>query len=301
MKIIRELLRKQDGNVLILVSLAFAGLLAITGLVMDGSRLYMTKADLQKVANAAALSGAQELTSNDEAIVRSIVDEVLVKHNEIAALDTVNVLLNDRVKVNLQRDVPLAFSKLFGIETVNIKADATASLGVMGRATGAVPLGVDESFVLEFGEEYPLKVGSGDSEYGNFGILALAGPGAKTYEETFRDGYSEELQVGDIVNTESGNVSGKTRDVVQTRVNSCNDMYARDCDRVILALIYKPYANELNKVKQVQITGFAYFYIKEPMSATDTSITGIFMKRTGKGFADPNAVNRGAYSIKLTE
>ncbi|WP_156290349.1 Tad domain-containing protein [Oceanobacillus salinisoli] len=300
----KRLLKKEEGSVLFLGSLAFSALLAITGVVIDGGILYMTKADLQKTANAAALSGAQELTASQESAVTSIVDEILLRHQEKQSLESVEVILYDRVKVELKKTVPLAFSKLFGIDTVDIHANATAKIGVMGRATGAAPLGVDENLNLVYGEMYQLKVSSGDSTSGNFGILALEGKGAKTYEQTFREGYSEELKVGDTVAVQTGNIAGSTREVVKEKVSSACDIDDRECPRIIMVLVYKPVCadpDSCTNYQQVEITGFAYFYITEPMSDKDTAITGKFIKRTGTGYVDGNAKDRGAYSIQLTE
>ncbi|WP_138419520.1 Tad domain-containing protein [Aquibacillus sediminis] len=301
MKIVRALLNNESGSALALVTFAFIGLVGITGLVVDGGMLYASKSHLQKVANASVLSGAQELTSDDQLKVRAIIDDILVHHDESDSLQALGIIPNSKVTIELQKPVPLTFSSLFGIETVNISANATASLGVMGRAVGAAPLGVPETTELQYGEEYKLKVDSSDSVSGYFGILALEGPGANLYEDNLRYGFQEPLAVGDVVNTQTGNIAGKTRTVVNELVNSCENYEQRDCPRTLLVLVYKPYNQTSDQLKQVEITGFAHFYITEPMSSTDTSITGIFIKRTNVGYFEPDAVDRGAYTIRLTE
>ncbi|MDC3425477.1 Tad domain-containing protein [Aquibacillus sp. 3ASR75-11] len=301
MKKLWSLFKNENGNVLVLVSLSFIGLLTMAGLVIDGGTLYLTKTELQKVANASALSGAQALTTDSESNVQAIIDQILMKHDEADALDGVFINLNDKVEIDLGKKVPLAFSKLFGIETVNVTAHAAAQLGVMGKAKGAAPLGIPESVSLVYGEEYQLKVDSSDVDTGNFGILALQGPGAKTYEYNLANGYQDPLQVGEIVDTQTGNIAGKTVSVINDLVQTCSSQDERDCPRILLIPVYKPYSYDQNQMKQVEITGFAYFYITEPMSQNDTSIKGIFLERTGTGFDDPNAVNRGAYSIRLVK
>ncbi|MBM7572610.1 pilus assembly protein TadG-related protein [Aquibacillus albus] len=301
MKKIKKFFKKEQGNVLVLVSISFMALLTFTGLIIDGGMLYMTKSHLQKVANAAALSGAQELTDEDETEVEEIVDAIIAFHRESAALSNINVTLNEQVSVDLDEPVELAFSSLLGFETINVSAQATASLGKMGRVVGAAPLGINESISLEYGVNYELKVDSDDVDTGNFGILALEGPGAATYEDNLRHGFQEELKVGDIVDTQTGNIAGKTKKVVDELVDSCDDPDQRDCRRILLVPVYQPYNQDSNQMKQVQITGFAYFYILERMQNNDTSITGMFIKRTDTGFEDTNAVDRGAYSIRLTE
>ncbi len=303
-KNLKKLLQKEDGNVLLLVSLAFMGLLTMGGLVMDGGTMYMTKSHLQKVANAAVLSGAQELT-NTEIAVRDVVNEVLLAHGEAENLQGMTIKMGERVSIDLKQTVPLVFSKLLGFESIDVHSNAAAELRVMGRATGAAPLGIDDSINLDYYTQYKLKVDSTGVEFGNFGVLALGGSGAATYEDNLRNGYQQEVKVGDILNTETGNIAGKTRSVIKERVDGClhtaDSMYDRDCSRVILIPTYKTYGNYTNQMKQIQITGFAYFYILDPMDPKDTSITGMFIKRAGTGFEAPNSLNKGAFSIRLTE
>ena len=157
---------------------------------------------------------------------------------------------------------------------------------------------------LVYGENYQLKVGAGDSIQGNFGILALEGKGASSYERTFREGYNEELEIGDTVLVQTGNIAGPTRQVVGEKVQSSCGENDRDCSRVILILIYQPVCadpNSCTNYKEVKITGFAYFYITDPMSDKDTAITGKFIKRVGTGFEGQSALEKGAYTIKLIE
>lgn len=300
-----KLVKKQEGNALVLVGLAFLGLLTITGLVLDGGTLYMTKSHLQKAANAAVLSGAQELTGIDEGEVKKIVEQVLLDHEEVGSLKSIAITLDKRVNLELTKDVPLNFSKLFGRETARVDVVAAAELGVMGRASGAAPLGIDEAIPLEFNKQYKLKVDQTEVDTGNFGVLALGGTGASTYEENLRNGYNSEIGTGDILGTQTGNIAGKTRTVINELVQRCpyspGDAILRNCSRVLLVPVYKPHYISTNQLKEVKITGFAYFFVTEPMNHNDTYITGMFIKRTGTGFIEPESNYRGAYSIRLTK
>ncbi|MDF2857820.1 MAG: hypothetical protein K0Q87_3671, partial [Neobacillus sp.] len=211
----------------------------------------------------------------------------------------------NEVSVELTREVPLTFAQIFGFEKVAVKANATAGLYPIGNAVGVAPLGVDENKLsqLNYYEETSLKVGPSELEYGNFGILALEGPGAKTYEDNLRHGYQSEVKIGEIVDTQTGNIAGKTREVIQERINGCSqppgDYSMRDCSRIIMVIVYKPHSFDSGQMKQIEVTGFAYFYIKEPMSSTDTSITGVFIKRTGVGSYVEGITDKGAYTIRL--
>jgi hypothetical protein len=301
---VKRFFKKEEGSTVLLVAFSLLALLSMTGLIIDGGKLFLTKSHLQKTANAAVLSGAQELTYQEEA-VRTVVAETLAKHSESNSLADMEITMEDKVSVDLVREVPLTFSKLFGFDTAPVEVHAAAELGTMGKAAGVAPLGIDEGLGLEFNKEYSLKVDQTGVEAGNFGVLALGGTGADTYENNLLNGYKDEIEAGDILETQTGNIAGKTRSVIQERINSCpypeGELHHRDCPRIILIPVYKKLASEGNQLKEVQIKGFAYFYITKPMDSKDTSITGMFIKRAGTGYVKPVDINKGAFSIRLTE
>jgi hypothetical protein len=114
-------------------------------------------------------------------------------------------------------------------------------------------------------------------------------------------GFDGEIKIGDIINTQTGNIAGPTKSAVDYLISTCSDMTDRDCPRILLIPVYVPYNVESNQMKQVKITGFAYFYILEPMNSLDKTIKGIFLKRVGTGFQLEDAENNGAYTIRLVE
>ena len=82
----------------------------------------------------------------------------------------------------------------------------------MVAVNGAVPWVQEHNF--QFGEQYTLKVGAGDTDILNeevspgwFGALALEGPGAKLYEDNLTYGFNGELKIGDILDVQTGNIS----------------------------------------------------------------------------------------------
>lgn len=300
----RNIRRDEKGSAIVLVALAMVALLCIAGLAIDGSMLYMTKSKLQKVANAAALSGAQELTNSGEKVTK-VVNDILAAHTESDSFEDLAILEGKKVRVALSKRMPLSFSGLLGFEFVDVKAAAAASIAPMGRAVGAAPLGIDQSIPLEYYKEYKLKTDSTGVSSGNFGVLALGGSGARTYEENLKFGYQEEIKVGDVLSTETGNIAGKTISVVNELVKGCTylpeNIGDRNCSRIILIPVYKEYNKTSNQLKSVEVTGFAYFYITQPMSSNDTSITGMFIERAGTGFYEEGSPDKGAYVIRLTE
>jgi hypothetical protein len=304
LNLLKNIFSRQEGGSLLLVALSLGAILIMTGLVIDGGHLIQKKLHLQKTANAAALSGAQELPNSKED-VNEVVGTILSSHSEATSLDRVE-MLEKELRVFLKKEVPLFFAPLLGVESVTVSAEAAAGLFPVGSAKNAVPLGIDESVNLVYGQTYQLKVDAGDSVSGNFGVLALEGPGAKLYGESLKYGFGEQLQVGDIVNTQTGNIAGATRDGVNYRIANCpypaGEYEHRDCSRIMLVIVYKPVSVTNGKLNSVEVTGFAYFYITNQMSSTDDSIKGIFIKRAGTGFAEINRpIDRGAYAIRLVK
>jgi hypothetical protein len=299
-----KLWKEQRGSALVFVSLSFVVLLGFVGFVIDGGTLYYTKSYMQKAANAAVLSGAQELTYQQNA-VEDVVYNILEKHGQRNSLDQIEVVMKDKVTIHLSEEVPLSFGKLFGQQTATVKVKAAAALFTMGKAEGVAPLGIDDSIPLIYGQEYNLKVDNDLSDTGFFGILALGGTGAKTYEDNLKNGYGFPIEIGDIIDTQTGNVAGKTKTGVNDRINRCpypeGEIQHRDCARIILVPVYTPYNQTSNQLKQIQVTGFAYFYIIRFEDSHQKSIRGMFIERAGTGTATPEAPNKGAYTIRLIE
>ncbi|MFD0696823.1 pilus assembly protein TadG-related protein [Paenibacillus sp. GCM10027628] len=301
---LKRCITKQDGNVSVLVAFVLVVLMGMTAIVVEGGMLYAVKMHLQKTANATVLSGAQELTATEQN-VRSVADIVLNDHGESSSLVKLTTTMKDRTTAVLKKDVDVHFAKVLGIDKIPISVKATAKIEAMGAAMGAAPIGIDQSVQLTYGQEYHLKVDQTGSSTGNFGIIALGAPGASTYETNLTYGYQSMLSVGDVVDTQTGNIAGSTRDAVQARINRSpyppGDYSHRDDSRILLVPVYKPYNYSGGQIKQIQITGFAYFYITAPMDYNTKEVIGIFIERTGTGFTKPGAVNRGAYAIKLSE
>ncbi|WP_261134558.1 pilus assembly protein TadG-related protein [Bacillus sp. Marseille-Q3570] len=302
-----KVFREEAGSSIVLIGLAMLALITIMGLVIDGGSLFMTKSHLQKVANAAALSGAQELTTN-ETEVRNVVNKVLTEHTELNTLEHVKIDMKDKIGVDLVKEVPLYFSSLFGKGAVPVKVHAAAEIGPMGEAVGVAPLGIDRSVNPQPYQEYTLKVGPHDNDTGFFGILALGGPGADTYKKNLRNGYEGSVKIGDIIETQTGNIAA-TRSIINDLVNQCtvteeemkDGANPRDCERILLIPIYDPEDDDQNQLKSIKIVGFAHFYITEPIDKHSDEIKGIFVSKTDTGFIDNTIEDFGAYAIRLTE
>jgi Flp pilus assembly protein TadG len=301
-----KLYEEEDGVGVVWFALSFIVIIFIAGLAIDGGRLYETKAELRKAADAAVLSGAQDLEISDSSVT-NLVNQILIAHNEESSLKELMIRPNNenKITVTLERNVPLYFMKLFNFNSTPVSVTSSAAIYPISRTIGTVPFGINKDTQFEFMKEYQLKVDSGDALSGNFGILALAGVGGKLYEDALKYGYDSELTVGDIVDTQTGNVAQKTVNGVNYRIDTSpydpGDLTHRDDPRIIAILVYEPYQVTTNQVKSIRICGFAYFYLAEPMSSKDSTVNGYFIKKVGTGISDPSVLDKGAYAIKLVE
>lgn len=299
-RFLKKLLNHEHGNISILFAFSIVLLLGAVGLVVDVGSVFKEKSDLKKMASTAALSGAQELTNGDPNRVKNVVNTILSSYQAAPNLDDLQINLNQQVRVTLRKSVPMVFIKLFGIQEMSVKQSATANLNALsGLANGATPLGVPDTLELTYGQPVKLKLGAGDSTTGNFGILALEGKGASTYEETLKYGSKIPFSVGDIVGIETGNIEGPTERAVNYRIAQCPnpsaDTTVRNCARILPVIVY----HTLND-RQIKVVGFAYFYL-QPMSDKG-EIVGTFIKRVVTGtYGGIGTVDRGVYMTRLTE
>lgn len=304
-----KLYKEEDGIGVVWFAISFIIIVFIAGLSIDGGRLYLTKTELRKAADAAVLSGAQELETNDTSLT-NIVNQILIAHNEQSNLKELLIrpANEDKVTVTLQKSVSLYFMKIFNFNNTTVSVTSSAAIYPLAQKIGIVPFGINKDTNFEFMKEYELKVDSGDSLSGNFGILALAGVGGKLYEDALKSGYDAEINAGpngDIVDTQTGNVQQKTVKGVNYRIASspyeAGDITHSDDPRIVCVLVYEPYKFTTNQMKSVKIWGFAYFYLEQPMSSTDSTVKGYFIKKVGPGIGNINALDKGAYAIKLVE
>ncbi|GFP22663.1 hypothetical protein HKBW3S09_00131 [Candidatus Hakubella thermalkaliphila] len=220
-------LEDEKGTIAIIVALSLVALTMVTALVVDVGSLYQERRFLQTVADSAALAGAQELPeSPDGARQRAI--EYAAKHGVTITASDVEIgstlASNDTITVTpFNPSAPLYFARVLGIDSVRIQARAKAIIASPEEYVGVVPWGIPEED-WEPGVEYVLKCPPGPGgchAKGNFRALRLDGePGAKEYQENLREGATTPYKVGDVVDTQTGNMRKPTEKGAKERVAS---------------------------------------------------------------------------------
>ena len=193
MKICRNI-KGQRGVTAIVVAIVLPVLIAVVALAVDVGYLAVTKNELQNIADASALAGARQLGSIyqtmsyedqqiyvcDPAPIKDMAKEIASKNRaggkDNIIIDDGDIIIGDwdgatltptlaqpdAVEVTARRDggangpIVTFFARIFGIDTADVVADATAALtGKLTAGPGGLPIpfGISEHrFDIQCGE-----------------------------------------------------------------------------------------------------------------------------------------------------
>jgi Flp pilus assembly protein TadG len=139
-------LQDEAGQAAVLSVVWMVVLLGMGGLVIDVGSWYRAQRNLQQQADASALAGAQELP-NDTSTASSEAIDYAKKNGYTLSSSGItfsgDVAPDDSITVDVNKDSPTFFAKLFGVNTVPIKATATAETSLMGEARYVAPITVN--------------------------------------------------------------------------------------------------------------------------------------------------------------
>lgn len=168
-------LRNQQGQAAALSVLFLAVLLASAAAVIDVGSWFREDRDTQRVADAAALAGAQALPEDTGAATSYALEYADKNGGGVTPADIKfdsNVMPSDTIKVSLSKPAPSFFAKIVGIDSVTVGSKAAARSGVPSSARWAAPFAVDE--------KHPMLTGGSCPCWGETTTLDLkkTGPGA---------------------------------------------------------------------------------------------------------------------------
>ena len=201
--------REERGQVLALFAVVLVGLLGMAAMVLDVGSWYQKKRQLQATADAAALAGAQGLPTSPTTAIQLALQYGDANGGGVApggiAVSS-GLSADDTISVQAQTTAPGIFSKVLGINTVNIGADAMARIGLPAEAEYVAPMVVSDKHPLLagpgcpcFGQQTTLNFGAMGAP-GAFGMLNLDGGngtvGASSEAAWILTGYDEYLPLG---------------------------------------------------------------------------------------------------------
>ena len=195
----------QRGSVLVMVSAGMVMLLGVAGLAIDLAGLYVARNEAQRSADAAALSGAQEFVNSGftsglvtEAQVRTLATQkaIDVGSQNLVGVQSASILPSDvtfdfsnpanpLISVVVQRTaarrnpMPTFFVKIFGIQSADVGASATAEAFNPSGSGSTISLGAKclKPFLLP-NCDWSNMVGTNDP---NANLNCLSGSTAASY------------------------------------------------------------------------------------------------------------------------
>ncbi len=201
----------ERGSATVIVALSMTALIALLALGIDLGALFNARSEAQRAADAAALAGASAFLEYQQETARSVaVDRAttFATSNDIRgtpiAPEDVTVAVNvdsSTVRAVVRRaGVPTWFARLFGIDAVNVSAEATAWAGAAGAAQCVKPFAIPDMWeettddlngnrIWDEGERWRYDPESGDR------YVPYSGPGGGAdetgYGSDWRDGHTD--------------------------------------------------------------------------------------------------------------
>jgi Flp pilus assembly protein TadG len=142
-------LRHQSGQAAVLTVIFMAALLGAIAMVLDVGSWFRAQRATQSAADAAALAGAQALPEST-GTSSALAAQYLSSNGGGAGEFTFSSknLANDTVTVKVTRQADGVFAKIFGIDSVEVHAKASARSGNPDNARYAAPIAVDRAHPL---------------------------------------------------------------------------------------------------------------------------------------------------------
>jgi hypothetical protein len=301
--------RRHDcGQAAIVTVLFLVVLLGVAAAVLDVGSWYREDRKLQATMDAAALAGVQSLPNHPDDAA-ALAAEYADKNG--GGLDDVEFTGgNDTIRVTGSRPAEGFFAKLFGIDSVTVKANAAARAWGLSQAKWVVPIVVNEQHpnlkcnpnpcnsttVLDY---YHMKNNGNQTDgSGSFGFINLTGEGSvgsSTLGGWIRDGFDRYMPLGtyDAVtgnNFSSSHVEGE----LQPRVGD-----------VLLFPVYRKLTGTGTNAKY-EIVGWVGFRLTSvDFHGSNEKLHGNFTEVTWDGIAATSngqaGANFGARTVALVE
>ncbi len=296
-----QYLRGKKGSVIVVVALGVTVMMGFGALVVDVGNLYLNKTRLANMADAAALAGVQDLPNNSQLAVSNAYSYA-AQNGMNSDVVGVSVSNNNRViTVTAVRTVPLFLARIFQLTSSDVTAEAAASISSISGVSGIVPFGIVKQ-QFTFGQTYNLKDGAGGGYSGNYGALALGGNGANMYRGNIENGYDSQLNIGDWVSTEPGNMSGPTSQGVEYRISLDPTAIFATVKKGSPRIVVVPVIDSLavNGRSDVLIVGFSAFFLEGVGGQGHNNyVTGKFMQMVMPGDISTSVADYGLYGSTL--
>jgi hypothetical protein len=302
------MIRQERGQAAVLAVLFLTTLLGITALVLDVGSWFRADRKLQATADAAALAGVQ-LLPDDPGRARDVALEYATKNGGGVAIGDIEIRTtvapDDTIAVSASNEAPGFFSRIFGIVSVRVAAEAEARSATARRARWVAPIAVSERHPLLsclpepcFEQPTTLPLArphdpEGPDAPGSFGLVQLepGGNSSAVLAGWLRDGYSGMLGPGPYLAATGAKFNS---------AEFVDAMTARLGEEVLFPVFRTLTGTGNNAVYDV--VGWVAF-VPEAFTGSGSSgtITGRFVRATWEADEndDPNAPDFGVRTVLL--
>jgi putative Flp pilus-assembly TadE/G-like protein len=301
--------RNQSGQAFVLTVLMITALLGLAALVLDVGSWFRAHRSLQATADAAALAGAQELPQNP-GTATSLANDYASKNQTGLTGVSVNLSMtyvsNDTIQVHVEKPAEGVFSKVFGINSVDEGASATARTAGMAQAKYVAPIVVKNTHPMLAGSGCPC-FGTGNPTTlpldkagapGAFDLINLDGTkggiGPGTLADWMLRGYQDYLGLGEYYSDPGAKFnSSQMEDALNQRIGT----------EILFPVYDKLTGNGSNA--QYNVIGWVGFHLTGYSISGKGSLSGYFtqvvwtgLQATSAGGGGPNF---GARAVQLVD
>lgn len=323
-----KLIKNQKGSTMIFAALMMVSMAGFAALSIDTGVILTADHQLQNAVDAAALAGASGLlinqsTATNRAVTVSALNSCI---NQPVTLNAGNVSYPtaNRIRVQATRQINLFMARALGVNTANINALAMAELGALSETKKLRPWCIPfENWTV--GSQVVLKAGSQSScgESGtpsyyyavNYPPVNKGTPvtGADAYRDYIDFSYLGDVAIGDVLQTEPGNMEGPTQQGVNSLISQDPGAYWDNTQktivnsnfpgfsspRILKVPFFDPDFPPLHGRDEVTVAGLGAFFLEGV--GNDGEVLGRFIKITTEG---TNKAGPGAgmlYKVKLLQ
>jgi hypothetical protein len=311
----------QRGQSMVLSVVFLTVLMGMSALVIDVGSWYRAHRAAQSQADASALAGAQGLPDTSQAT--ALANQYVTKNGGASSTQITfsrQGFETDTIQVTVAKPHPGFFSKLFGLNSVNVKGRATARAWNISQARGVAPITVNYKHPLlhctrganptcapDFGQGFPTTLTledihdpGGKDAAGSFGLINLdqssgGNIGADVLAGWLLNGYPDYLPTGQYNSAPSANFNNSQF------TSALNQSIGKELMFPVYRLLRGPGSNAV-----YDIIGWVGFVVTSySWNGSNGTINGYFSRYVADGIpADHGgpggAEGLGVHKIELT-
>ena len=292
--------RTQSGQAFVITILMLTALLGMAALVLDVGSWFRAHRSLQATADAAALAGAQELP-DAPGNANSLANDYAAKNQSGLTGVTVNLsqsyVPNDTIRVHVTKPAEGFFSKVFGINSVDEGAAATARTAGMKSALYVAPIVVNQQHPMLNNCGGPVGTTGAPGAFGLVNLDPQSGgtSGASTLADWIRNGFDKYLDIGSYASDPG----------VKFNSNQIQDAMTARKGTEMLFPVYDTLTGQGSNA-QYHIIGWVGFFVTDVnKQGNNGNVSGYFTRVIWTGIqassAGAGGPNLGARAVQLVD